>query len=61
LNAIHQLLKTLGFVFKKTLKASEREREDIVQSRADWKEFQKVINPKRLIFLGESGVKTNMT
>jgi transposase len=54
-------LKTLGFVFKKTLKASGREREDRVQSRADGEEFQQLTQPKRWVPLDESGVKINMT
>jgi len=46
---------------KKTLKASEQEREDIVQARRDWREFQRVVDPNRLVFLDETGAKTNMT
>jgi transposase len=46
---------------KKTLKASEQEREDIKQQRENWQEFQTNIEPSRLVFLDESGVKTNMT
>ena len=46
---------------KKTLKASEQEREDIAKSRKDWREFQATIDANRLIFLDESGLKTNMT
>jgi hypothetical protein len=46
---------------KKTLKASEQGREDIALERAEWKEFQKKINANNLVFLDETGVKTNMT
>lgn len=46
---------------KKTLKASEQEREDIAKSRDEWREFQKAVDAHRLIFLDESGLKTNMT
>jgi transposase len=46
---------------KKTLKASEQEREDIVSSRDEWRKFQRVIDARRLVFLDESGLKTNMT
>jgi transposase len=46
---------------KKTLKASEQEREDIKQQRDYWQEFQKTAEPGRLVFLDEAGVKTNMT
>lgn len=37
------------------------EREDIIQSRNEWVEFQNSIDSQRLIFLDESGLKTNMT
>jgi transposase len=46
---------------KKTLKASEQEREDIAKSRDAWQKFQKVVDVRRLVFLDESGLKTNMT
>jgi hypothetical protein len=46
---------------KKTLRASEQEREDIAESRKNWFEFQKVISENRLVFLDESSAKTNMT
>jgi transposase len=37
------------------------EREDIIQSRNDWKKFQNSVDHGRLVFLDESGLKTNMT
>lgn len=37
------------------------EREDIIQSRSEWVEFQRTVAPSRLVFLDESGLKTNMT
>ena len=37
------------------------EREDIAQARNEWVEFQGSIDPHRLVFLDESGLKTNMT
>jgi len=46
---------------KKTLRASEQEREDIVHQRDQWRKFQTRIDPGRLVFLDESGAKTNMT
>jgi transposase len=46
---------------KKTLRASELEREDIIRSRNEWKEFQSTAECSRLVFLDESGLKTNMT
>ena len=46
---------------KKTLRASEQEREDITEQRLRWHEFQTKADPCKLIFLDESGAKTNMT
>ena len=46
---------------KKTLKASEQEREDIAKNREEWREFQATVDVHRLLFLDESGLKTNMT
>jgi len=37
------------------------EREDIIRSRNEWKEFQCTAESSRLVFLDESGLKTNMT
>ena len=46
---------------KKTLKASEQGREDIAKSRDEWRKFQGAVDAHRLVFLDESGLKTNMT
>jgi transposase len=46
---------------KKTLRASELERDDIIKKRKEWAEFKNSIEPSRLVFLDESGLKTNMT
>lgn len=43
------------------MRASELEREDIIQSRNKWEEFQRSVDSSRLVFLDESGLKTNMT
>jgi transposase len=51
----------LDLSLKKTLKASEQEREDIKQQRENWQEFQVGVEQNKLVFLDESGVKTNMT
>lgn len=45
---------------KKTLAAAEREREDVVQARALWQEWQKTWDPSRLVFLDETGASTDM-
>lgn len=46
---------------KKTLKASEHGREDIKKAREKWQNFQQIVKRKRLIFIDETGAKTNMT
>ena len=61
LAAIHKIVRKPGYVFKKTLKASEQEREDIGKSREQWRMFQMETDAKHLVFLDESGAKTNMT
>lgn len=50
-----------GTSSKKTLKASEQEREDTAKNRNEWREFQSEVDAHRLVFLDESGLKTNMT
>jgi len=61
LAALHKIIDKMGYVYKKTLKASEQEREDIAKSRAEWRKFQAAVEGHRLVFLDESGLKTNMT
>ena len=46
---------------KKSLRASERDRPDVKQAREAWRQSQGVLDPGRLVFLDESGAKTNMT
>jgi len=45
---------------KKSLKALEQEREDVVQKRLDWWDSQESVDASRLVFLDETGLKTNM-
>jgi len=49
-----------GSVSKKTLAAAERDRPDIARRRAQWRKYQPRIDPARLVFIDESGTKTNM-
>ena len=46
---------------KKTLKASEQNREDIKIARDGWKEMQKTLPMHRIVCIDESAAKTNMT
>ena len=46
---------------KKTLIASEQDRPDVAQQRAEWRASQKQIDPDKVVFLDETWAKTNMT
>ncbi len=46
---------------KKTLRASEQEREDVRLSREQWLKDLPTLDPAHLVFIDESGAKTNMT
>ena len=48
-------------IYKKTLRASEQDRPDIARARRAWRRRQLGFDPARLIFLDESGAKTNLT
>jgi transposase len=61
LPALHKIIRKMALVLKKTLRASEQEREDIANSRDEWRKFQGAVDAHRLVFLDESGLKTNMT
>ena len=48
-------------VKKKDLTASEQDRPDVAQRRAQWRLMQAGLDPNRLVFIDETWVKTNMT
>jgi transposase len=45
---------------KKTLRASEQDRSDVARRRAQWRRYQGLIDPARLVFIDETWTKTNM-
>jgi transposase len=45
---------------KKSLRAAEQDRADIAEARKEWRSSQPDLNPERLVFLDETGAKTNM-
>ena len=49
-----------GLSFKKTALASEQERPDVARRRTRWKARQGRIDPRRLVFVDETWIKTNM-
>ena len=59
---MHKTLRQFGLTLKKkTLHASEQQRSDVVQARADWADGQPELAKARLIFLDETWATTNMT
>lgn len=49
-----------GSALKKSVLPSEQDRPDVARRRARWKAYQDQIDPKRLVFIDETWVKTNM-
>jgi transposase len=45
---------------KKSLRAAEQDRPDVAEARADWRQNQPDLNSRRLVFIDETGAKTNM-
>jgi transposase len=42
------------------LRAAEQDRADIAKARAEWRASQPDVNPENLVFIDETGAKTNM-
>ena len=49
-----------GYGSKKTLLALERARSDIARRRQRWRSWQANLDPRRLVFIDETWIKTNM-
>ena len=49
-----------GYASKKTLFAIEQGRADVARRRRRWKAIQHRLDPRRLVFLDETWIKTNM-
>jgi transposase len=45
---------------KKSLRAAEQERADIAEARNEWRALQPDLNPENLVFIDETGAKTNL-
>ena len=58
---MHVELKKLKLVYKKSLHASEQERPDVAEKRQEWKVCMLGFAPEKLVFIDETGAKTNMT
>lgn len=51
----------LDSALKKSLHASEQDRPDVARRRRQWTQHQNKVDPKRLVFIDETWMKTNMT
>ena len=47
--------------FKKSLHAAEQDREDVRTARTNWKRAKPRLDPRKLIFVDETGTSTNMS
>lgn len=59
-NAVWLFLRHEGLRFKKTLFALEQARAAIARRRQRWRSFQAGLDPRRLVFIDETWIKTNM-
>ena len=55
------LSNVLAGAIKKSLRATEQDREDVRLKRWFWQKAQSSMNLEKLVFIDESGAKTNMT
>lgn len=58
---VHHPYQARHYPGKKTLRASEQDREDVQVQREQWRVRMEEIEASRLVFVDESGAKTNMT
>lgn len=56
-----RFLSAERLTFKKSLRAAEQNRPDVVRKRARWTQHQGRVDPARCVFVGETWAKTNMT
>ena len=59
--ALHRAVRALDLTLKKSLVAAEQKRQDVADQRRRWKQAIADVDPSRLVFIDESGAKTNMT
>ncbi|CAK0780815.1 transposase [Gammaproteobacteria bacterium] len=60
LSTLWYRLNHLELTFKKTLNATERERDDVQARRKEWLKEQPTLNPDHLVFVDETGLTTAM-
>ncbi|WP_092573512.1 IS630 family transposase [Rhizobium lusitanum] len=59
-DTVWQFLRREGLRFKKTLFALEQARADIARRRQRWRSWQTGLDPRRLVFIDETWIRTNM-
>ena len=59
-DTVWKFLRREGLRFKKTLFALEQARADIARRRRRWRSVQPGLDPRRLVFIDETWIKTNM-
>jgi hypothetical protein len=59
--SINAYLHALGYRYKKTTRAAEQDRADVAAKRRRWRNWQSWLKPERLVFIDETGARTNMT
>ena len=59
-NTVWLFLRREGLRFKKTLFALEQGRSDIARRRRRWRLWQASLDPRRLVFIDETWIKTSM-
>lgn len=59
-SAVSRFFERIGFSFKKSVLACEQDRPDVAAARAAWRASQPFLDPRRLVFIDETGCATNM-
>ena len=59
-SSVWRFFERHGISFKKTVHAAEPQRADVAAARLVWKNLQPWLDPRRLVFLDETGTATNM-
>jgi transposase len=60
-NTVWTMMRASGLSSKKSLFAIEQDRPKIARRREQWRKYQGRLDPRRLVFIDETWVKTNMT
>lgn len=59
-NTVWEFLRRAGLRLNKVLLALERGRADVARKRARWRAWQGRFDPRRLVFIDETWIRTNM-